>query len=362
MRSFGSSLGPVVVGAIAFVVAGAPADAQNAFYKDKRLTIMINYAAGGPTDIEGRLFAKHLAKHIDGQPFIIIQNRDGANGLVGTNYLGEVAPRDGTVAGYLTGAAWQYIGDPGSHKVDFKSYEFIAYQPGTTIYYARTDTPPGLKQPADLIKATGLVVGGLGADGPKDLLLRLPLDMLGLKFKYVTGYRSSAAARLALQRDEINMYSESPPSYRSVIEPMANRGEVVPLWYDPSYDGTTLAVPKQVEGMRLLPFHEFYRSVKGAMPSGIHWDVMRTILSVNTAMQRMVVLPPEVPQGAIAALRAAVQALNADGAFAEEATKSLGFVPDYVAGADTNQKVRNALNAPEAVRSFVVQYIKDAGK
>ncbi len=78
-------------------------------------------------------------------------------------------------------------------------------------------------------------------------LLRLPLDMLGVKFKYVTGYRSSAAARLALQRNEINMYSESPPSYRSVIEPMANRGEVVPLWYDPSYDGTTLAVPKQVE-------------------------------------------------------------------------------------------------------------------
>jgi tripartite-type tricarboxylate transporter receptor subunit TctC len=348
----------VAVTATALLVA-FDANAQEAFYRGKRLAVMINYAAGGPTDIEGRLFARHLAKHIDGDPSIIIQNRDGANGLVGTNYLGEVAPRDGTVVGYLTGAAWQYIGDPTSHKVDFKSYEFIAYQPGTTIYYARTDTPPGLTRAKDIAKATGLVVGGLGADGPKDLLLRLPLDMLGIPFKYVTGYRSSAHARIALQRNEINMYSESPPSYLSVIEPMAQRGEVVPLWYDPSYDGTTLGVPKQVEGMSLPPFHEFYRSIKGTMPSGIHWDVMRTILSVNTAMQRIVALPPRAPRDAVETLRAAVRKLNADGEFAKEANKVLGFVPDYVAGNDINEKVRGALNTPEQVRTFVLQYVKD---
>jgi tripartite-type tricarboxylate transporter receptor subunit TctC len=348
---------------ITLSVAGVPdVHAQDAFYKGKRLTVLINYAAGGPTDIEGRLFVKHMAKHIEGQPNIIVQNRDGANGLVGTNYLGEVAPKDGTMVGYLTGAAWQYVGDPSSHKVDFKTYEFVAYQPGTTIYYARTDTAPGLKQPADLLKATGLVVGGLGADGPKDLLLRLPLDLFGIPFKYVTGYRSSANARMALQQNEINMYSESPPSYRSVIEPMAKRGEVIPLWYDPSYDGTTLGVPKQMEGSDIAPFHEFYRAQKGTMPSGILWEVMKTVLSVNTAMQRLVALPPGVPLAATDALRAAVQRMNSDKEFAEEATKLLGFVPDYVAAPDTSQRVRQALNAPSEVRSFVVQYIKNAGK
>src|SRR6476619_7347733 len=101
------------------------ARAQEPFYKGKRLTVLVNYAAGGPTDIEGRLFAKHIARHIEGAPLLVVQNRDGASGVVGTNYLGEVAPHDGSIVGYLTGAAWQYVADPTRHKADLKTYEFV---------------------------------------------------------------------------------------------------------------------------------------------------------------------------------------------------------------------------------------------
>src|SRR6202023_1802040 len=80
--------------------------ADEPFYKGKRLTLLINFAAGGPTDIEGRLFAKYLVKHIAGQPGMIVQNMDGAGGLIGAQYLGEIAPKDGTVVGYLSGSAW----------------------------------------------------------------------------------------------------------------------------------------------------------------------------------------------------------------------------------------------------------------
>src|SRR6201990_2361882 len=98
-----------LVGLCAYFAGPRGAAAEDAFYKGKRLTEMVNYAAGGPTDIEGRLFARHIARHIAGQPFLIVQNRDGASGLVGTNFIGEVAPRDGSMLGYLTGASWQYI-------------------------------------------------------------------------------------------------------------------------------------------------------------------------------------------------------------------------------------------------------------
>ena len=54
--------------------------AQEPYYKGKRLTVLINFAAGGPTDLEGRLFAKYIARHIDGQPNVIVQNMDGAAG------------------------------------------------------------------------------------------------------------------------------------------------------------------------------------------------------------------------------------------------------------------------------------------
>ena len=107
-------LAPLIVGVAAIVCALASArpPPQEPFYKGKRLTIMINFAPGGPTDIEGRLLARHIAKHIDGQPLIIVQNMDGAGGLIGTNYLGEVAPKDGSVVGFLTAPAWRSVVDP----------------------------------------------------------------------------------------------------------------------------------------------------------------------------------------------------------------------------------------------------------
>src|SRR6202163_1392091 len=142
----------------------ASAQADKPFYKGRRLTLLINFAAGGPTDIEGRLFAKYLARHIEGQPNIIIQNMDGAGGIVGVKYLGEVAPRDGSMAGYFTGTAFMYALDPERFRVDFKTYEFVATQPGTTVHFARTDIAPGLKEPADIAKAKGLIVGGLSVD------------------------------------------------------------------------------------------------------------------------------------------------------------------------------------------------------
>src|SRR5262245_47455719 len=116
----------VLFGFCAVAVAAAPAAAQEPFYKGKRLTVLINFAAGGPTDIEGRLFAKHLVKHIDGAPNLVVQNMDGAGGVVGATYLGEVAPKDGTYLGYLSGTSWIYVSEPERWRVDFKSYEFVA--------------------------------------------------------------------------------------------------------------------------------------------------------------------------------------------------------------------------------------------
>ena len=350
--------------AIGIMIAGMTgAAADNPYYKGKRLTVLINFTAGGPTDIEGRLFAKHIAKHIDGAPTIIVQNMEGAGGLIGNNYLGEIAPKDGTVVGYFTGAAWLYATEPDKHRIDFRSYEFVAYQPGTTVYYTRTDVAPGLKEATDIVKARGLVAGGLSADSSKDLLMRLTLDMLGVPFKYVTGYRSNQNARLALQQGEINFFAESPPGYRSVVEPsLVKSGQVIPLYYDPGWNGESISVPKQIEGLAILPFQELYRKIKGTAPSGKLWDVYLSSLAINAAMQRLVVLPPGSPPAAVAALRAAVAGLNDDADFAQETMTALGYVPNYEAGPQTNREVRTALTVSPEIRAFVLDSIKNAKK
>src|SRR5262249_44680867 len=93
--------------AAALSLAAADAHAQ-AFYAGKQVTLLVNYDAGGPTDIEARVFARHIGKHIAGNPHIIVQNMGGAAGLIGTKYLGEVAPKDGSVLGYFTGSTQRY--------------------------------------------------------------------------------------------------------------------------------------------------------------------------------------------------------------------------------------------------------------
>jgi putative tricarboxylic transport membrane protein len=358
-----SRLHAALMGACAILVSASCALAADPYYKGKRLSIMVNYAAGGPTDIEGRLFARHIARHLEGQPNIIVQNIDGAGGLTGTTWLGEIAPKDGTAMGYLTGAAWLYASEPERHRADFRNYEFVAYQPGTSIYYVRTDVSPGMKEATDIMKAKGLVSGGLAADNSKDLLMRLALDMLGVPYRHVTGYRSNNTARMALQQNEINFFSESPPGYRSVVEPnLVKNGMVIPIHYDPGWNGESIVVPKPVEGLTVQPFHELYRKLKGAPPSGQLWDVYLAMLAINSAMQRLLVLPPTTPQSALDALQAAVARLNSDKAFADDAQKTIGFVPEYVTGAQVNRQVRQALVVRPEIKAFVVDYIKSPNK
>ena len=349
--------------AAAFAFAASAAHADEPFYLGKRLTLLINFAAGGPTDVEGRLLAKHIAKHIDGDPLIIVQNKDGASGMVGATYLGEIGPKDGTMFGYLTGTSWNYLVDPEKFRVDFRTYDFIGYQPGNVVYYVRSDVPPGMKQPADIMKAQGLVMGGLGANSSKDLLQRLTFDMLGLQYRYVTGYRSSNTARLALQNGEINMHSESTPGYFGVVEPsLVKTGKVMPIWYDPNYDGKAFSTPAVLEHKTIPSFPDFYKMIKGAAPSGPLWEAYKTNLSVDAQMLRTIAMPPGSPPAAIAALRKAVAALNDDKDYAADAMTAIQFVPHYQVDANLDQEVRDRLTVSPDMRSFITGYMKKVAK
>ncbi len=340
------------------------ARAEDPFYKGKRLTLLINFAPGGPTDIEGRLFARHIVKHIDGNPSVVVQNKDGAGGVVGSVYLGELGPKDGTMVGYLTGATWNYVVDPKVFRVDFRTYQFIGYQPGNAVYYVRADTPPGMHDGTDIMKAQGLVVGGLGADSSKDLLLRLTFDMLGLQYRYITGYRSSNTARLAVQNGEINVHSETTPAYFSIVEPsMVKTGKVIPTWYDPNYNGKEF-VPADGDGA-----HE-NSDVPGVLPEGQRLSPVGPAVGGLQDQSRSstptccapIAMPPGVPQAAVDAMRKAVAALNDDKEYAADAMKTIQFVPHYMVNPNLNDEVGKALSITPEMRTFITSYMKKVAK
>jgi hypothetical protein len=349
--------------AAALALGVATVDAQEPFYKGKRLTVLINFAAGGPTDIEGRLFAKYLARHIEGAPNVIVQNMDGAGGVIGAQFVGEVAPKDGTVMGYFAGTSWIYVSDPARWRVDFKSYEFLAYTAGTTVHFVRTDVAPGLKAPADIAKAQGLVAGGLSIDTSKDLRMRLGLDMLGVPFKYVTGYRSSAPARLAFQRGEINLFSESPPSYRAMVIPgLVDKGLAIPVWWDDVHEGENPEPQKQMEGLDVPTFPQLHRKIKGTQPSGMMWQAYKTLFEVNSTLQRLLALPPGAPRAAYDALSSAIGRLNNDKEFADEAMKVIKFVPEYPVGPSMKDKIGNMMTASPEMIKYINDYTKNVPK
>src|ERR1043166_9496267 len=97
---------------LVMALAATSAGAQTPFYQGKQRTILNNFSPGGPNGIEARLLAKHLPRHIAGHPNVIVQDKEGAGGLVGTKFLGEVAPKDGSMVGYFTGAAWECVIEP----------------------------------------------------------------------------------------------------------------------------------------------------------------------------------------------------------------------------------------------------------
>jgi tripartite-type tricarboxylate transporter receptor subunit TctC len=344
---------------------GGGAAAAQPYYKDKELRVLINYSAGGPTDIEGRLFARHIGKHIEGNPNVTANNMAGAGGAVATNYLGMAAPKDGTMVGYFSGASWRAVFSPQEWQVPFTDYEIVAYQPGTSMHYVRSDAGPGIKRPADLVKADGLVAGGLRVTQSKDLSTRLVLDMLGVDYKYVTGYKGTSKARTALQQGEIDYLVESAPSYRGVVVPtMVKEGMATPLYFDSGIrPNGEYYIPAPAQGLEdMQPFHVVYKQIKGEAPSGQLWDAYKTITGISGALQRIIALPPGTSEEAVTALRKAVAKLNSDKEFAADAMRTFGFVPQYETSPQVNEDVHSMLRLSPEMRTFIESYMAKAGR
>jgi hypothetical protein len=332
------------------------------FYQGKTLNIVINFAAGGPTDIESRIFAKHLPRHIAGNPSVTIQNMGGGGGLTAVNYIGEVAKADGFTAAYFTGSLFQHqVKDP-ALRVDIGKFGFITGVNGVTVSYIRADVPPGMKKPSDFVKAQKFRAAGLGVSSSKDVRFRLSFDLLGLKYNYVTGYNNSSDARLAVQRSEAQYHDETLPSYRTQVEPqMVKTGMVVPLYYtDLVAPSGEILVSRDVP--ELLPFTYYYKEIFGKPPSGIKYEALKAANMSSTNMTRMFLMPPKAPPETVAILRKAFDALSRDQDFLQDAIGAMRFQPRFEVGEAGERLFRQTSNTPPEIVTFLRKYIDEANR
>ena len=359
MRCLGRASLLLFSGLLLLVAPGSAA--EKAFYQGKTITFLINFSAGGPTDIEGRIVARHLARHIPGNPLIVVQNMSGAGGVTGINYLGEKAKPDALTLGYFTGPYNHHMMKSSTLRTDLMKVPFIASVGSVTVCYIRSDVAPGIKKPTDIAKAERLKAGGLSFDSNKDLRFRLAFDILGLKYDYVTGYNSSndGVGRAA---NEIQYHDENIPGYRGVVEPqLVKTGIVTPLYYHDVIkpDGTMGKSPDYPE---LDSFTEIYTQIHGKAPTGIKYEVLKAANMASQNLSRVALLPPNSPKEAVLAVRQAFTALSKDEEFIAEAKKIMRFQPRFDVGDDGERLRDKVLRAPTEVVDFVRKFIDEARK
>jgi tripartite-type tricarboxylate transporter receptor subunit TctC len=201
--------------AAAFCQAGAHAqEADDLFYKGKTVTIVTSTGPGGGYDLVARLIARYMPKHLIGSPTMIVQNMPGGGNVVATNYMYEVAPKDGTAIAVVNNAVpLNQVLDGRNVRFDASKFNWIGSTGGRNeaVFIL---TSAGISSVDELRKKEAI----LGGTGPGSSIVIFPTAMnsvLGTKFRIVTGYKSSTEVFLAMERGEVVARSGTLPSLQS---------------------------------------------------------------------------------------------------------------------------------------------------
>lgn len=201
----------------ATLAAPANADAVADFYKGKQLSIQVGFGAGGGYDTTTRIVARHLGKHIPGNPSVIVQNVPGAGSMKVANALYNTAPKDGlTLAVFSSSVAMVPLYGKRPAKFVTNKFEWIgSLHKDIQACGVWKGAGQGIKTLPDLIAAKKPVI--FGSNGPTSPLTIFPLFMknvLGAKtIKVVHGYKGTKGVNLGMQNGELSgtcgMYESS---------------------------------------------------------------------------------------------------------------------------------------------------------
>jgi tripartite-type tricarboxylate transporter receptor subunit TctC len=196
---------------VSFVAYG---QATQNFYKGKQIQMIVGYEAGNDYDVGARLLAKYLAKHIPGQPTIIVQNMPQAQSIVAANFLQARAPRDGTVlASVSRNFPSQAVMGQANIEADPRRLIWL----GATSFPGRicvASSASAVKTPDDLFTHE-LIVGGVGVGSSTSILPTVLNRVLGTKFRIIEGYRGAQDIVLAIERGEVQGACASLGQFRN---------------------------------------------------------------------------------------------------------------------------------------------------
>jgi tripartite-type tricarboxylate transporter receptor subunit TctC len=318
--------------------AGAQTSVEQ-FYKGKQIRLIVSSEPGGGYDNYARLVARHLGNHIPGNPSVIVQNMPGAGGVNAANNIYNIAPKDGTVIGHVQRnvpfIAIQGVQGPRFDPTKFNWLSSLNNEVNVCVSWHTSK----VKTVEDALKHE-LIVGG---SGPNDTEVTPAVlnNILGTKFKIISGYPSSSAVTLAMERGEVEGLCSS---YSSIEN--RNRNWITEKKVNFLVQNST----KKHPDLPNVPL------VTDLAKTEEQKQILRLVFA-RQVMGRPFTAPPGVPAERVAILRKAFMDTMKDPAFLAEANKAdLEVTP--VSGEEIQKLVEEVYQTPKDIAERAAAMLK----
>jgi tripartite-type tricarboxylate transporter receptor subunit TctC len=304
------------------------------FYRGKTITAVVGTSPGGDYDLRLRMVARHIGRHIPGNPTVVVNNMPGGGGLVVANWLANVAPHDGSVIVALSQnmPVHQATGAPGV-KFDVRTFNWIGNttdSPNVTNSWYTT----GIRTIQDVMQRE-LVVGATGTASGSYLYPYAMNQLVGTKFKIVTGYPGGNNVNLAMERGEVGgRGSNSWASWKSTHPQWLAEKKIFIL--------VQVALKRNAELPDVPTMAELAKN-------DLDRQVL-TFISADTAISRPLLTNAGVPAERVEALRHAFDETMKDPEFLAEAAKSKTDI-NAMTGEQAQKIAVDTVNAPAEVRA-----------
>jgi tripartite-type tricarboxylate transporter receptor subunit TctC len=317
--------------------------AQESFYKGKTIRLIVGLAPGGGFDTYSRVIARHMGKHIPGNPILVVDNMPGAASLLAANFVYKAAKPDGlTIGNFVGGLVFQQIlGLPG---VEFDGLKFeylgVPAQDNFMIGVAKSTGITSIEQ----WKASGTLIkiGGVAPGGGTDDIPKILKATLGLPLQMVSGYKGTGPVRLAFNAGEVQGVCNSLESFKATWRSEMERGEV------------------NILVQANLKPHPDVPHVPWAPDLAKSDDAKRMILTsarVNGVLNRFYVLPPGTPQDRVKLLRKAFMETVKDPEFLA-GTQRAKLDLDPIDGDEIQKQVRELFKLEPAMVAKMKELLK----
>jgi tripartite-type tricarboxylate transporter receptor subunit TctC len=328
--------------AVLATAASAPALAQagGEALAGKTVTMVIGFGPGGGYDQWGRAVARHIGRHLPGNPAVVPQNMPGAGSLLATNHIYNAAPKDGTAMGIIArdAALAELAGMPGA-RFDATKMGWLG-SPATETNVCIAFHTAKVKTAKDLFERE-LIIGNTGPGTGTYTYPKALSGLLGMKFKLISGFPSSSDVFLAMERGEVEGICESLDSVIGKRPDWIEKGTVKIL-----FQGGTEPNPNLKE----VPF------ILDLAKSEEDRQAIR-FLYAGQGIGRPFVAPPGLPPERLKMLRDAFEKTMKDPEFIADAKKQkLDLEPQN--GEQIERLIKEIYATPKPVIEKVTNLVK----